>query len=224
MLKYHHHGVVTSPNFFPLPAGHRNLGWLLLRLFWVWIGVLLLLLGGCTFPALYPVTLIAAECPLPVPEELEEGRTITCGYLQVPQDRAAPAALQVTLPYAHIRAESVHPHPDPLVYIVGGPGGSALAEFNQVYAWFRPMRRDRDLILYDQRGTLLADPVLECVRNDLSPTDAEIDSASRASPSICIRSMPMISSLPAVPTSSKRRALIWPTMTPPPTPATSSIC
>ena len=64
------------------------------------------LLCGCAFAPFYPVTLLPTECPLPVPDELEEGRTITCGYLQVPQDRAAPAGRQVRVPYAHIRAEN----------------------------------------------------------------------------------------------------------------------
>lgn len=144
---------------------------------------ILWLMGGCTWPSPSPITLIQTECPLPVPDELEEGRTITCGYLQVPQDRAAPTGRQVKLPYARIRAESAHPHTDPLVYLVGGPGGSALAEFSQVYAWFRPLRRDRDLILYDQRGTLLAEPVLECPLNGPPPTQAEIDGVSARVPS-----------------------------------------
>lgn len=144
--------------------------------------ILLVLLGGCIQSPLYPVTLIPAECPLPVPEELEEGRTIHCGYLQVPQDRSDPSGLQVKLPYAHIRAESAHPHPDPLVYIVGGPGGSALAEFTEVYGWFRTLRRDRDLILYDQRGTLLADPVLDCELEGPPPTTADIETTSARVP------------------------------------------
>jgi pimeloyl-ACP methyl ester carboxylesterase len=137
--------------------------------------ILAVLLGGCVQLPTYPVSLLPSECPLPVPDELEEGHTITCGYLQLPQDRSVPNGLQVKLPYARIRAESAHPHADPLVYIVGGPGGSALAEFDQIYPWFRAVRRDRDLIFYDQRGTLLADPVLECALVDPPPTAAEIE-------------------------------------------------
>jgi pimeloyl-ACP methyl ester carboxylesterase len=162
------------PSNFSLWKSHNFFGGLLIALLW--------LLGGCTSSPIYPVALIPAECPLPVPDELEEGRTITCGYLQLPQDRNAPAGLQVRLPYAHIRAESANPHPDPLIYIAGGPGGSALAEFGEVYGWFRPLRRDRDIILYDQRGTLLADPVLECALDGPPPTAAEIEAAGAAVP------------------------------------------
>ena len=80
----------------------------------------------------------------------------------MPQDRADPDGMQVSLPYVRIQAESAHPRPEPIIYIVGGPGGSSLAEFDTLYARLRPLRRDRDLILYDQRGTLLASPVLDC--------------------------------------------------------------
>ena len=177
--------AVSRADLPPLPRVDLTRNWCARGLRWLlplWL-IPLWLLVSCTPTRLsptprYPVTLIAAECPLPVPDELEEGRTITCGYLQVPQDRTAPNALLVKLPYAHIHAESVHPHPDPLIYIVGGPGGSALAEFNEIYGWFRPLRRDRDLILYDQRGTLLAEPVLDCAHDDAPPTQAEIDAAS----------------------------------------------
>jgi pimeloyl-ACP methyl ester carboxylesterase len=133
---------------------------------WGLLAALLAILAGCapltpSAPA-YPLALLPAECPLRVPGELDEGQTIRCGRLRLSQDRAAPDGLQVELPFALVRAESAHPQPDPLVYVVGGPGGSALAEFGAVYGWFRGLRRDRDLIVYDQRGTLLSHPVLDC--------------------------------------------------------------
>lgn len=165
---------VTSPTSCLRPKSSYLFGGILLGLLW--------LLSGCTLIPSYPVSLIPAECPLPVPDELEEGRTILCGYLQIPQDRAEPAGLQVKLPYARIRAESAHPHPDPLVYIVGGPGGSALAEFEQIYPLFRTIRRERDLIFYDQRGTILADPVLECTLEGPPPDAAEIEAVSARVP------------------------------------------
>lgn len=167
-------------NALPTPLLYRFLLNRLGFLFWPALGalILLLLLTGCALQPIHPVSLIPSECPLAVPDELEEGRTITCGYLQVLQDRTQPAGLLVKVPYAQIRAESANPHADPLVYIVGGPGGSALAEFSEIYPWFRLLRRDRDLILYDQRGTILADPVLECPLGGDAPTDEEIDTLS----------------------------------------------
>lgn len=144
---------------------------------WATLAALMAILAGCvpvTQPAFaYPVTVIPTECPLRVPDELEEGQTIVCGRLRLPQDRSDPQGLQVELPFALVEAESAHPEPDPLVYVVGGPGGSALAEFDEVYGWFRSLRRDRDLVIYDQRGTLLATPVLDCATAAAAPDLAQ---------------------------------------------------
>lgn len=120
--------------------------------------------------ATYAPLLEPAPCPLHVPDELEEGQTIVCGMVRLPQDRNDPAGASVALPYALIRAESARPAAEPLIFVAGGPGGSALAEFDAVYAWLRPLRRERDIVLYDQRGTLLAEPVLACPQ--LAPPDA----------------------------------------------------
>ena len=156
----------------------------LLHSLWVvlFFGALASATGCVAPPAPYPVSVTPAECPLRVPDELEEGRTIHCGLLHVPQDRTDPGGMQVSLPYVQIRAESAHPQPDPILYVVGGPGGSSLAEFDTLYGWLRPLRRDRDLILYDQRGTLLASPVLDCADAapkglPVTPTPADIAAA-----------------------------------------------
>lgn len=157
---------------------------------WTWGGRLtalcglLWLLSGCAgwVPPAYPVSLRPVDCPLRVPEELEEGVTIRCGMLQLPQDRAHPDGRMVDLPYAWVRAESAQPAAEPLVFIAGGPGGSALAEFDQLYAALRSVRRERDLIFYDQRGTFFADPVLECPSPVAPPSAAELAAAAAVAP------------------------------------------
>jgi pimeloyl-ACP methyl ester carboxylesterase len=155
--------------------------------YWL-LGLTLLWLAGCV-PIAPPTSadpwqLLAADCPLRIPDELEEGQTIHCGYLRLPQDRSDPTGPHVEIPYAHIRAESAHPAADPVLFVAGGPGGSALAEFDEVYAWLRPLRRDRDLILYDQRGTLLARPVLACdqAADALAPDAAALAQAEAQLP------------------------------------------
>jgi pimeloyl-ACP methyl ester carboxylesterase len=157
----------TSAQFAARFANPRHADWRRLhnRLWRLLLLGGLLLVGGCAGPwlPLYPVSLTQTDCPLRIPDDLVEGETIFCGDLHLPQDRADPAGIQITLPYALIRAESAHPRPDPLIYIAGGPGGSALAEFADLYPRLRPLRRDRDLIFYDQRGTILAQPVLDCM-------------------------------------------------------------
>jgi pimeloyl-ACP methyl ester carboxylesterase len=148
---------------------------------WGMVGTLWLL-GGCAagWAPLSPVTTVPTDCPLHIPDDLVEGETIFCGFLQVPQNRANPTGLQIALPYARIRAESAHPDPEPLIYIAGGPGGSALAEFSALYPRLRPLRRDRDLVFYDQRGTILAEPALDCELNTPPRTADALDAAIAA--------------------------------------------
>ncbi|MBZ0294065.1 MAG: alpha/beta hydrolase [Anaerolineae bacterium] len=89
----------------------------------------------------------------------------SCGYLIVPEDRSAGAADATTIKIAYvvIKSSSDHPQPDPMVYLVGGPGGSALSRARATLTEFlAPFVRDRDLILVDQRGTGLSQPNLGC--------------------------------------------------------------
>jgi pimeloyl-ACP methyl ester carboxylesterase len=59
-----------------------------------------------------------------------------------------------------VPAVSCTPARDPVVYLAGGPGGSALGAAQiLVDAGFN---RDRELVLMDQRGTLLTTPSVQC--------------------------------------------------------------
>ncbi len=68
-----------------------------------------------------------AACPFWPPPGEVEGQTIDCGYLVVPQDRSDPGGLKLRLAFAVLYASGANPAPDPIVYLEGGPGGSALA-------------------------------------------------------------------------------------------------
>ncbi|MBZ0278840.1 MAG: alpha/beta hydrolase [Anaerolineae bacterium] len=91
------------------------------------------------------------------------GLTIDCGEVTVPADRNQPDGGMISLPVAIIRSRSANPAPDPVVLLVGGPGGSAL-EFPGFT--FRPnyysFLADRDFILFDQRGVGESRPSLDC--------------------------------------------------------------
>ena len=76
-----------------------------------------------------------------------------CRVLDVPLDPAAPDGPTIELFVARIAALSTSPQPDPLLIITGGPGQSTVDFYLQLRGAFEQVRRDRDLILVDQRGT-----------------------------------------------------------------------
>ena len=99
-------------------------------------------------------------CPFGIPAGEVEGETILCGIVLLPEDRSDPASPLIEIAYAVITAQSATPAPDPLVYLEGGPGGSALSSFD---LWLEsPFRQNRDIILIDQRGAGFSFPRLNC--------------------------------------------------------------
>ena len=76
-----------------------------------------------------------------------------CGTLLRPLDPSQPDGEQLELNVAVVPALNLEPQPDPLVPIAGGPGGSSVEFYAAYFAAFEPVRRDRDILLIDQRGT-----------------------------------------------------------------------
>jgi pimeloyl-ACP methyl ester carboxylesterase len=75
-----------------------------------------------------------------------------CGELTVPEHPAA-GARSIALFVARVPAIDATPQPDPLVIIAGGPGQAATDLYLTLRSAFEPIRRDRDIVLVDQRGT-----------------------------------------------------------------------
>lgn len=107
-----------------------------------------------------PATFEEAACAFEVPE----GRDVRCGFLEVPEDRRDAANSDVVrLHVAIFDSENADPEPDPLVYLEGGPGGDALEGVPYIFEdRFAPFLADRDLIMFDQRGTGYSQPSLDC--------------------------------------------------------------
>lgn len=82
------------------------------------------------------------------------------GYLEVPENRSRDSSNLIRLPVYLFSSRSASPQPEPLIYTVGGPGYSSLnaARYMQYYRYLD----DRDLILFEQRGTAYAQPALNC--------------------------------------------------------------
>ncbi len=76
-----------------------------------------------------------------------------CANLERPLDPDAPDGESISLRIAVVPALTLDPAPDPVVPLAGGPGQSAI-QFYAGYSYaFEPLRRDRDILLVDQRGT-----------------------------------------------------------------------
>jgi pimeloyl-ACP methyl ester carboxylesterase len=76
-----------------------------------------------------------------------------CGTLSVAENPDKPAGRRLAIGVAVIPAIGGHAHPDPIVVLMGGPGEDAIGSAADSAARFAPLRRDRDILLVDQRGT-----------------------------------------------------------------------
>ena len=112
-----------------------------------------------------------------------------CGILPRPLDPTNPDSQLIDLFVAVVPALSLEPAPDPLVPIAGGPG-QATSEFYAGFASaFEEVRRDRDIVLLDQRGTGES-AALECDVDDdefVGPFSAEKTVAAARE---CLDSLP----------------------------------
>ena len=76
-----------------------------------------------------------------------------CGTLTRPLDPSGVVAGEIELRVAVVPALNLTPQTDPLVPIAGGPGQGSV-QFYTSYSWaFEDIRRNRDILLIDQRGT-----------------------------------------------------------------------
>lgn len=130
----------------------------------------ILSLSGCSSPQNFekPVQDPGSELPEfwvdECPFEVSEDDPVTCGYLAVPEDRTRQDGPTVELAVAILNSVSTVPLPDPVLYLDGGPGGSALIGIDD---WLEsPLRADRQIILFDQRGTGYSWPNLDCPETD----------------------------------------------------------
>lgn len=75
-----------------------------------------------------------------------------CTPFQVPEDRADPAGRQLDMRVALLKASGTASD-DPVVYLAGGPGQSAINSWPMVAGALSSLRRHRHVLLMDQRGT-----------------------------------------------------------------------
>lgn len=91
-----------------------------------------------------------------------------CGELTRPLDPSDSNSPSIHLAVAVVPALTLEPQPDPLVPIAGGPGQSTIEFFAAYAGAFEDIRRNRDIVLMDQRGTGESAP-LDCGLDDEMP-------------------------------------------------------
>lgn len=123
---------------------------------WLWLTVLVALLALMAGA----VSGVAAELALE-PCHLDGlAEQVLCGQLEVPEDRVRSGGRQITLHFAVLPALSREVAADPLFLLAGGPGQGARS-YARLAGALRGVRRHRDLVLLDQRGTGASHP-LDC--------------------------------------------------------------
>lgn len=149
-----------------------------------WFLGLLSLLAVCAGLVLSDVHPVAADSTVPALGRVDcwfkapKDFTVDCFRLRVPETRSFDKAVGpgkiLSLPVAIVRAGNdggealtAKPAADPVVYLAGGPGDGAWLDSERVEWWWSYIAgtdwaRKRDFILFDQRGSGLVEPRIDC--------------------------------------------------------------
>jgi len=132
------------------------------------------------------VCLASAACSAPVANVTDTALPLTpcrlkglsapanCGTLSVAEDRSVPGGRRIALRVAVVPASLRPAAPDPLFVLVGGPGQAATEAGAPLAQILLEVRRHRDIVLVDQRGTGASNP-LDCVLHDPDDMAAALD-------------------------------------------------
>jgi pimeloyl-ACP methyl ester carboxylesterase len=101
-----------------------------------------------------PPPLVMAACALP-----DVKGDAQCGHLEVFEDRLRGSGRTITIQVARLPAESASRRPDPVFVLVGGPGQGAISSAADYARLLAPLRRYRDLVFVNQRGTGSSHPL-----------------------------------------------------------------
>jgi pimeloyl-ACP methyl ester carboxylesterase len=129
------------------------------------VTAVVLALAACGNDAARTRSLKLGECRLPNLSTLAQ-----CGEIEVPEDRSKPDGRKIRIFAAVLPANTLTPKEDPLLILAGGPGqaASTLAPF---VSRLNEVRRTRDVVLIDQRGTGRSSP-LDCAA--FKPKDDDV--------------------------------------------------
>jgi len=125
----------------------------------VFVALIVLSFAAGAVPAQQNSNRIKLE-PCKIPNLNEEGR---CGTLEVYEDREARSGRKISLNILVLPALNPKPAPDPVFFLEGGPGVSAVntAKSGGRKGLINRWRTARDVVFVDQRGTGESNP-LQC--------------------------------------------------------------
>jgi pimeloyl-ACP methyl ester carboxylesterase len=107
-------------------------------------------------------TIIPGPCPIEIQQELQTTGAVECGLLEVPENHQDPTGPLIRLSVIVLRSRYATATADPLFIAQGGPGGSTIDIYAQLLLPDSVYNQERDIVLWDQRGTLYTDPSLAC--------------------------------------------------------------
>lgn len=103
--------------------------------------------------------------------QLPEGLTVTprCGTVAVPLDHDDPSGETIDIAVVVFPATpqgGSQPVDDPVILLGGGPGQKSVENAGLIVAPIAPVLRERDVVVFDQRGVGASTPALECPQID----------------------------------------------------------
>lgn len=116
-----------------------------------------------------------SDCPFTTP--IVPDAAVTCGFLEVPENRLDPTSRTIEIVVAIVEPEE--PAPDPVLLLPGGPGGAPLPRWIDRFREWVPT--DRTTIVFDPRGTGLSGgamcPKLGVTYSEIAALDLSRDGA-----------------------------------------------
>ena len=117
-----------------------------------------LVFGLVAHSAIQAQTVSTKPCHLPGMRD-----AVQCGSLTRPLNPQDPGGKQVQIQFAVMPSKAREKHQDPIYFLAGGPGQSAMDLIPAMQGAMSRLNNRRDLVFVDQRGTGKSAP-LECER------------------------------------------------------------
>lgn len=83
---------------------------------------------------------------------LPKREDVQAGAIMVPENHDVPNGKQIQISYIVLKAKDTGSNKFPLIFFSGGPGGNSLSQDMVSFLLENPIRNERDIILFDQRG------------------------------------------------------------------------